>query len=479
MRIFFANLPHEFAVSRTNRWPEKTKSTTLYYPYWLCQAAGVCISGGNNVNVVDYIVKNRTLHDLIADLESFKPDLLVTETTTSTCVFDFQTIRVIKEKFPGVKIAVGGNHVTALPEKSLDECPSIDFIMRGEYDFTVRDLAASLACPDKVDGVSFMQNGEMFNTPNRVFKDDLDDIPFVSKIYKQFLDVYDYGYSLAKHPMIQIFSSRGCPYQCNYCSYPSNMSGRKLRCRSTANFVDELQYISQNMTEIKEIFIEDDTFTIDKERVAAICDEIRKRSLKIEWSVNARADVPYDLMVKMKEAGCRLLVVGFESGNQKILDNSKKGITLEQSREFMKNAKKAKLKVFGCFMLGLQGDTRVTMEDTFRFAKEIEPDMVFFQQAVPFPFTEFYLWAKESGRLVTEDYGQWLDRNGHLRALVNYDDIKAEEMLALRDRYMSRYYFSPMYVCKTLIKNMSWQEFKRIAKAMLSYLSFRLEKKSY
>lgn len=276
--------------------------------------------------------------------------------------------------------------------------------------------------------------------------------------------------------MVQVFSSRGCPYRCNFCSYPETMSGRDLRKRSVQNFVDELGYIHDRMPHIKEIFIEDDTFTADKERVVAICEEIIRRKLRLVWSCNTRADLPYWVMKKMKEAGCRLLVVGYESGSQGVLNETKKGIKLEQSLEFARNTKKLKLKVFGCFMIGLKGDSRETIGETFRFAKKLYPDMVFFQQAVPFPGTGFYEWAKEEGYLVTEDYSKWLNRDGYLDCLVNYPYASTKEIERIRDRMMSRYYFSFTYIVKTFLRNLTWAEFRRVMKAGSTYVWFRVKK---
>jgi radical SAM superfamily enzyme YgiQ (UPF0313 family) len=254
------------------------------------------------------------------------------------------------------------------------------------------------------------------------------------------------------------------------------MSGRKFRNRSVKNFVDEVEFICRDMPKIREIFIEDDTFTVDKKRVEEICEEILNRGLKPVWSCNSRVDVPFATLEKMRKAGCRLLVVGFESGDQSVLDRASKGITLDQSIAFAANAKKLGFKIFGCFMIGLEGDNLETIEKTFKFAKSIFPDMVFFQQAVPFPGTAFYAWAKENGYLVTEDFSKWLNKDGYLDCLVNYPFATSKEIEKIRDALMSRYYFSPIYIFRTLLANLSWPEFSRVSKAGFSYIWFRLKK---
>lgn len=476
MKILFLNLPYRFNISRASRWPEKTKSGTLYYPYWLCYAAGICIERGHKVELIDCITRKMSVADTVKAVQKYCPDYIMGEITTPTCFYDYETIKAIKEGYPQGKIIIGGTHATALPEKVMAECPQIDMIARQEYDFTLDEIMNAGSNLEGVQGITYRCGGQIVSNPDRPWRENLDDLPFVSQVYAKFLDVNDYFYAFARKPMIQIFSARGCPFHCNFCSYPETMSGRCFRKRSVQNFVDELEYIAVKMPEIQEIFIEDDTFTVDRKRVIEICDEILRRELQLVWSCNTRADLPLEVMEKMKAAGCRLLVVGYESGNQKVLDETKKGIRLEQSLEFAQNAKKLKLKVFGCFMIGLKGDNRSTIEETFRFAKKVYPDMCFFQQAVPFPGTGFYQWAKENGYLRTEDYSRWLNKDGYLDCLVDYPFADHKEIEKIRDNLMSRYYFSFTYIFKTFLMNLSWQEFKRVMKAGFTYIRFRLKK---
>lgn len=476
MKILFLNLPYKIKVSRTSRWPEKTKSGTMYYPYWLAYAAGVVIEKKHEVKLIDSIAKGYSEEETINKINEFNPELIVVEFTTPTVKEDMKFLADCRANGVKGKFAVGGTHVTAMPEVVLNQCSAIDYILTNEYDFTIPELAENLENPQDVKGIVYKNNGEIIHNEARPYIENLDELPFVSKVYKEYLHVDDYFYALAQHPMIQIFSGRGCPCQCIFCSYPQTMGGRKYRTRSVNNLVDELEYISTNMPEIKEIFIEDDTFTVDKKRVVSICDEIIRRNLKINWSVNSRVDTDYEVLKKMKEAGCRLLVAGFESGNQTILNNIKKGITLKQSEEFAKNTKKLGLKVFGCFMIGLKGDTRETIEETFRFAKKINPDMVFFQQSVPFPGTEFYSWVKEEGMLKTEDYSKWLNEQGYLDCLVNYEGMDSKKIEKIRDNLMVRYYCSPTYIWNTFIKNKNKDEAKRVVRAGITYVMFRIKK---
>lgn len=479
MKILFLNLPYKFQLSRASRWPEKTKSGTLYYPYWLCYAAGVCMDKGYEVELIDCITRKMSVQDMIKAVIKIQPEYIMGELTTSSVHYDYKVLTALKKKYPSGRIVVGGTHATALSRQVLKECNAIDIVVRQEYDFTLPEIMEANGDLQKVDGITWRNGTEIVYNMDRPWTEELDSLPFVSKVYQKFLDVNDYFYAFARKPMIQIFSSRGCPFHCNFCSYPETMSGRNLRRRSVKNFVDEIEYICKEMPEIQEIFIEDDTFTADRKRVIEICKEIIKRGLHPIWSCNTRADLPYEVMKWMKKAGCRLLVVGYESGNQDVLDQTRKGIKLEQSLEFARNTKKLKIKVFGCFMIGLKGDNLKTIEETFRFAKKVYPDMVFFQQAVPFPGTAFYQWVKEEGYLKTEDYSKWLNKEGYLDCLVNYPYADAKEIEKLRDRLMSRYYFSFTYIVKTFLRNLSWQEFKRVTKAGFTYIGFRIKKLFY
>lgn len=476
MKILFLNLPYKFNISRSSRWPEKTKSGTLYYPYWLCYAAGVCMEKGHDVNVVDCITRKYNTEQTVQAVKENAPDYIMAEITTSTCAEDYKVLESIKKAYPKAKLIIGGTHATALSEQVLKECPAIDIVLRQEYDFLLADVIEAGGNIEDIKGITYRKDGEIIKNEDRVWTEDLDEVPFVSKVYEKFLNPSDYFYAFARKPMIQIFSSRGCPYRCNFCSYPETMTGRNVRKRSVKNFVDEIEYICKEMPHIQEIFIEDDTFTADKPRVVEICEEIIRRGLKPVWSCNTRADLPYDVMKKMKEAGCRLLVVGYESGNQNVLNETKKGIKLEQSLAFAQNTKKLKLKVFGCFMIGLKGDNRETIEETFKFAKKVYPDMIFFQQAVPFPGTGFYQWVKENGYLRTEDYAKWLNKDGYLDCLVDYPYADAKEIEKIRDNLMTRYYFSFTYIVKTFLMNLSWVEFKRVTKAGFTYILFRIKK---
>ena len=477
MRVIFLNPPFEFKISKESRWPEYTKSGTLYYPYWLAYAAGLMMKKSEHeVLLLDAIAKGWDFNKTIQKIEAFKPDLVVIETTTPTFNNDLRFIKFLKERFK-CKICLTGTHVSTLPEDSFKSSNEIDFIARREYDYTILDLASTLEKNGNLKnvlGISYKRGKKIIHNPNRPLIQDLDSLPFVSKVYKKFLNIYDYRYALARYPMIQIWSSRGCPNMCTFCLYPQVFSGRIFRARSPKNFVAELEWIKENLPQVKEIFIEDDTFTVDKKRVLEICKLIKEKNLDVVWSANARADIPYDVLKEMKKAGCRMLIIGYESGNQQILNNIKKGVLISRAIKFTSDAKKLGIKIFGCFMLGLPGETKETIKQTFNFAKKINPDMAFFQQAVPFPGTEFYDWVKTKGYLIAKNWNDWLDESGRLNFIVSYPELTTEDIKNMREELTIKFYSSPKWIAQAVLHNLHPDEMIRIATTAKNYLKFLL-----
>ncbi|TRO62033.1 radical SAM protein [Candidatus Bathyarchaeota archaeon] len=472
MRIAFLNGPtNDYKVSRDSRWPERSKSGTLYYPIWLAYAAGVAKSKDHDVLLVDAEGGMLSLDDTFKKLKKFKPELLVMSVTTPTFKNDLRNVDELKT--PGANVVLVGTHVSALPDLPLKLNQNVDFVARGEYDYIITELAESMDRPWRVDGVSYRRSGRIVHSKPAKLVENLDGIPWVSPIYKEFLNPNNYGYALARKPMIQILTSRGCPNMCVFCQYPQVFSGRVFRARTPEDVVAELAWINENMPEIKEIFIEDDTFTIDTRRVKDICHLINEKKLKLTWSANVRANLNHETMKTMKSAGARLLVVGYESGNDQILKNIKKGTIVKMNKEFAKSARKAGLRVFGCFMLGLPGETPKTMEETFSMAKELDPDMAFFQQAVPFPGTEMYQWATKNGCLVEDEFEKWFDKEGHFDFLMDQPGLDAEEVRKARDKFMRKFYMRPSFILKTLVRNAgNVSEMKRIMRAGINYASF-------
>ena len=252
------------------------------------------------------------------------------------------------------------------------------------------------------------------------------------------------------------------------------MHGLRYRLRSPQNVVDEIEYDIKLCPQVLkgEFFFEDDTFTVDKERAILICEEILKRNLNITFSVNARVDSADEEMFKiMKRAGCRELLVGFESGEQKILDNVNKNITIEQSYRFMELAKKYKLQVHGCFVIGLPGETEESAKKTINFALSLGCDTVQFAGAVPFPGTVFFEMAKREGWLKTEDWSKWLG-GGEQKGVVEYPFLSEERINYYVDLGLRKFYFRLSYIISFLFSTRGYSDLYRKLRGAVNYLSY-------
>ncbi len=450
MRILVLNPPFLRMYSRASRSPAVAKSNTLYYPIWLAYTTGVLEKEGHDVKLIDAPAMDWTKTDVYDFTKSFKPDLTIVDTTTPSIYNDEEVADNIKE-LTGTLTVLVGTHASALPLQVLKESRKIDAVAVGEYDFIIRDLARCLYNGNdwkKVPGIVYRDNGRIKFNSQRAKINNLDEIPFVSKVYKKHLYLYidKYFYGANRHPVITIVSGRGCPYNCGYCVYPQVMFGHKYRVRSVKNLVDELEYIKKNFPKVKEVFLEDDTLTINKSRILELCEEMKRRGLHITWSTNSRAQVDYKTLCVMKEAGCRLLCVGFESASQDVLDRIPKRLKVEEIYEFAKNAKRAGILVHGCFLVGNPGETKETLKETLKMAKILNPDTAQFYPIMVYPGTKAYKWAKEEGYLITEDYSQWLTLEGLHNCVVYRPNLSNKVLVSWANNARKKFYLCPNYV---------------------------------
>lgn len=484
MKIFVLNPPFLPKYSRSSRSPAVTKSGTIYYPLWLSYATGVLEQAGHEVLLIDAPAEGSTLLNIKNRIVKFKPQIAVFDTSTPSIYNDISILEKVKEWFADSLLTVlVGTHVSALPEETLKLSERIDIIARREYDFTILEIANrteknNLEFRD-IKGISYRHNGKILHNDDRPFCKNMDSIPFVTKVYKKHLNINNYFYAHVRNPVVSFFAGRGCPNRCFYCVYPQVMFGHEYRHRSPENIVAELEYIKKQLPGVKEVLIDDDNFTVDQKHILEICDLIIQKNLKIIWTVETRVNLKYDVMVKMKQAGCRLFVPGFESGDQRILNNVNKGITINQSLEFCKNAKRAGVRVHGCFMVGNKGETKETMLKTLKFAKKLNPDTAQFFPLMVYPGTEAYLWAKKNSFIRADSYRDWLTKDGLHNCVINTDKLSAKELVVFCNEARKEFYLRPAYLIRKmfdLIINPS--EIKRTikaAKVLLKYI-FRGEK---
>jgi len=473
------NPPFTPRYSRNSRSPATTKGGTIYYPIWLSYATGVLEKEGFDIKLIDAPARGYGLPFVVKFAKKFKPDLIVIDTSTPSIFNDVKVGGAVKNATDSFILLVG-THPSALPKKTLMMSKKIDAVARGEYDYTVRDLAHVLEEGkdlSSVLGISYRKGKKIIHNSDRSFIENLDELPFVSSVYKKHLKITDYFFAAAEYPMVMIFTGRGCPFRCFFCMYPQVFYGRKYRLRNAENVVAEFEYIIKNFPRVKEIGIEDDTFTADLARVRKVCRLLIKKRLneKIKWWANARVNLDLKTMRLMKKAGCRLVIPGYESGVQEILNRAHKGIRLEQSLKFAMNTKKAGLLVHGCFMFGLPGETKETIRKTIEFAKKLNPDTAQFFPLIVYPGTEAYEWVEEKGYLLTEDYSKWLTSEGMHNTVISLPEVSNKELVEFCNKARREFYLRPSYIFYKLKQTiLHSEEAKRTFKSLPKFFKYLL-----
>lgn len=483
IKVYVLNPPYIPHFGRAMRWQDTGRAGALYYPIWLSYATANLEQVGFEVRLVDAPAWGWDRKKVIEDVREFEPAMVVMDSSFPSLNNDISVAEEIKENLPDIKLVLVGPPASQFPDMILQSL-GVDIVSRWEYDFTVKEIAEALDKKGKlakVKGISYKQGEESIHNPDREFtnSEDLDRVPFVSKVYKKHLNVRDYFLGDALYPHIQPFSARGCPCYCTFCAWPQTLTGRKYRTRSVYNIVDEMEWIEKNIPEIRDVYFEDDTFTIDKKRVLAFCDEYIRRGLIIVWTCNARGNLDLDILQRMKKANCRMIVIGYESGSNQILENIKKGITIEQLKQCTADARRAGILVHGDFIIGLPGETKETIRMTRKLIDEVKPDLLQVSVASPFPGTEFYEWAKTNGYLITDDPNEYLDEQGHQKAIISYPELSGEEIVTAVDEILKSYYLTPSFVptaLRQVFRQNGWDETKRMwnsAKAFLRYIRSR------
>lgn len=475
MKICFINPPFKAEYgkfSRESRSPSIGHSGVLYYPLWLIYAAAAVEKDGFDIAFIDAPAKRLDIQKTMERVNNEASDtaLFVLDTSTPSIYSDAAFGALIKEKYPQSKIMLVGTHPSAVPDETLNINDSIDIVARHEYDHIVRDTARALRDKKNLNtvlGITYRENGSILQTSDAVHIENLDEIPMAAPFIKKYLDVQDYVFPAASYPAIQIFTGRGCPAHCNYCVYPQTLHGHKYRLRTPENVVNEFKYIAKNFPEVHEIVIEDDTFTANKKRVLEICGLLIKNNLnkRFKWLCNARVNIDLETMQAMKKAGCHLIIPGFESYNEHILKNIKKGSNLKLIDAYVANAKKAGLMIHACYMVGNEGETRETMERTLAAAMRFKTDTAQFFPLIPYPGTEAYEWAKSNG-YISGKYEDYLQEDGTLNCVLNTPELSAQELVDFCAYARKKYYMRPWYIAHRLWKGIrDPEDMKRSLKA--------------
>jgi len=441
MRTLLLNPPSYAGIDggAGSRYQARREIRSFWYPIWLAYPAGLIPES----RLIDAPADGLSKDDVIRLAHGY--DLIAMSTSTPTVSHDVGLAEALKKQYPHARIGLVGPHPMVLPMETMAMSEAIDFVTTAEYDYTLAEIADGVPM-HRVRGIVFRSNGGLVRTLDRPFLQDLDALPFVSKIYARDLTIENYYNGYLLHPYVSLYTGRGCRSRCTYCLWPQTISGHAYRVRSVENVYEEMVLARRLFPQVKEFFFDDDTLTQDTERAELLARKIRP--LGITWSCNARANVNRETLRVMKESGLRLLTVGFESGNRKILDIMKKGIVPAQAREFMKSAKELGILVHGAFILGLPGETKESIEETLRYALELDPYSIQVSLVAPYPGTEMYAQGIKEGWIVRT--GEHLLKDGIQNAAVSYVGLSREYIFESVERFYRRFYLRPSPILRIL-----------------------------
>jgi hopanoid biosynthesis associated radical SAM protein HpnJ len=433
LRTLFLHPPsfEGFDGGAGSRYQARREVRSFWYPTWLAQPAAL-VPGSR---LVDAPPAGLTLHDVLPLARDY--DLAVLHTSAPSFGHDVKVAEALREANPHLRVGFVGAHVAVAREAALHASKAIDFVTGSEFDFTIQEIAQGRPL-HQVAGLSYRTNGHVDRTPDRAVLEDMDRLPFVVDVYKRDLEVERYFIGYLLHPYLSLYTGRGCRSKCTFCLWPQTVGGHRYRTRSVEHVVAEIAHARRLFPQVKEYFFDDDTFTDDLPRAEAIARGLGR--LGVTWSCNAKADVPLATLKVLKDNGLRLLLVGYESGSQGILNNVKKGIRLDRAREFTRNARTLGIKVHGTFIMGLPGETRETIQETVRFALDIDPDTIQVSLAAPYPGTALYREARERGWLRDDAL---VDAGGVQTSVLDYPHLTRSEIFGSLEQFYRRFYFRP------------------------------------
>ncbi|MCC7174904.1 MAG: hopanoid biosynthesis associated radical SAM protein HpnJ [Bryobacterales bacterium] len=470
MRTLFLNPPsfEGFDGGAGSRWPATREIESYWYPVWLCYPAGMLPDS----KVLDAPPHKVSIAECVARARDF--EFVVLFTSTPGFRVDAGIAERMKDANPKLKIAFVGPPVAVEPDKVLAASRAIDFVVRGEFDYQVVDFARGKPVPE-LPGASYRKNGDVVHNPQGMAIEDLDALPWVTRVYQRDLDFTRYSVPFLRHPFVAFYTSRGCPAMCTFCLWPQTHSGHRWRRRSAGDVANEARFALESLPGLREIFFDDDTFNYQKARTIEVASKLKP--LKFTWSCTSRVTTDYETLKAMKEAGCRLLIVGYESGDPQILKNIKKGATVEMALRFTENAHKLGLTIHGDFIVGLPGETRQSLQNTVEFAKRLDVETIQVSIAHPYPGTEFYDYVKRNG-LITID--SMTDEAGHQLPNIIYPGLDRAELVDWVERFYGEYYFRPRVAWRIMRKAIfDSSERRRLYKEAREYLSLRRKRRRF
>jgi anaerobic magnesium-protoporphyrin IX monomethyl ester cyclase len=465
MKVLVANPPWPgpgYGARSDVRWPHKRSDKYIEYPIYLSYVAAVVEEAGFEVSFIDAIMDELDIEEFAQRVSEFGPRLALIETSTPSIEFDLETAASVKRHSPETFVALLGSHVTYFDKETVAENPAVGAVLRGEFEYTAADLARALDDGGDLSGVPGITyrdaEGDPRRNPDRPLFEPLDRMPFPARhIVKG--DGYRAGIYSGGYPTAMV-SSRGCPYRCTFCLWPDTMYGHKFRARSAENVVDEIEQAVRTYGH-DEVYFDDDTFTVDRQRVLDICRLIQEPGLhkEVEWIAQCRVDtVDREMLEAMKAANCGYILYGVESGSLQMLKKMKKGITLDKVRAAFKLTTEVGIKTQAFFLFGIPGETQETIRETIEFAKELNASSTQFAVAIPHPGTALYEECKANGWLTSE---VWADYTAE-SSLIETPWLTADEVEQARTRAYREYYYRPRFIVGEALKIRRVADIKRL-----------------
>ena len=439
----------------------------LLPPLGVGYIAAVLLQYGHEVNITDSQVLNYTIDQTLNEVAAFKPDVAGISFMTPQEDNAYELIRELKNNFKNLPIIVGGSHTTCFPRETMERCRDIDILVTGEGEYIMLDIVRCLQKEiplSEIKGIYYRDNnGEIIETPKDERVIDLETLPFPARHLYPLNSYMPEPFENKNLPSTNIIVSRGCSYaKCIFC-YRSGILKRKYRIQSVQKTLEEIKYLIKEFG-IKELIFYDDDLGANKEWLVKFCNLLTKEKISISWSFRARPNtINYEILRQAKEAGCFSISFGFESGNQDLLDNIRKGITLEQSRQAAFLANAIGLEVVGTFMLGLPGETPQKAEQTIKFAIELDCTYAAFIPTHPFLGTSLYEQCLKEGKVVMPAYGKNKCQTRYIPSVTyiptgyrNKEEVEAKIKEAYR-----RFYLRPKYFLKHVRKIRKFEDTKR------------------
>ncbi len=440
MKIVLSNPPwykgNSFGVRAGSRWPHFTEVPYLPFPFFLAYSAALLEKKEKDLLVIDSPAEKLKNEEFIEKIKSFCPDLLLMEVSTPSIIDDLYLSKEIKKILTDTKIAFCGPHILMQQEEFLEENSSVDYILYGEYEYTLLELAEHMEHDkslENISGLIYRKNKEVIKNSPRPLIENLDDLPWPARHLFPLMKYCDEAYGIPG-PSLQMWASRGCPYGCIFCFWPQVMyGGNKYRTRNPADIIKEVKFYIDKYP-FKSYFFDDDTFNIGKNRMKEICKEIRKNEIDLPWAIMARADtMDLHTLEEMKKAGLSGIKYGVESGVQEIVNKACKSLDLNKVKEAVKHTKELGIHLHLTFTFGLPGETKDTIKKTINFALSLDPDTLQFSIMTPFPGSKYFDLLDSKGCILTKD---WAKYNGTCSAVMKTENLTPEDLEeSLRDAY--------------------------------------------